>query len=69
MLVPKYKDMDGEIIVVVLQQESFFFFTKYGREFFFFKKKKKEREENGRCLTCDKSGQQFFMDRCIYIYK
>ena len=68
MLVPKYKDMDGEIIVVVLQQESFFFFQNMEENFFFFNKKKKKREENGRCLTCDKSGQQLKgqSTRCKY---
>ena len=43
MLVPKYKDMDGEVILVVLQQESFIF-PKYGRDLK--EKKKKEEEEN-----------------------
>ena len=43
MLVPKYKDMDGEVIVVVLQWKSFlFFFPKYGRDL----KEKEEEEEN-----------------------
>ena len=39
MLVPKYKDMDGEIIVVVLLKESFY--PKYGRDL----KKKKEKKK------------------------
>ena len=30
MLVPKYKDMDGEVIVVVLSRNLFF--PKYGRD-------------------------------------
>ena len=70
MLVPKYKDMDGEIIVVVLWQESFFF-SKIWKRFFKKKKRKKEREENGRCLTCDKSGifKIVHEQMCIYIYQ
>ena len=41
MLVPKYKDMNGEVIVVVLQQKVFFF-PNYGRDL----KEKNEEEEN-----------------------
>ena len=40
MLVPKYKDMDGEVIVVVLSRNLFF--PKYGRDL----KERKEEEEN-----------------------
>ena len=43
MLVPKYKDMDGEVIEVVLQQESFF--SKIWKRFFFKKKMEEEEEE------------------------
>ena len=40
MLLPKYKDMDGEVIVVVLWQESFF--SKIWNRF----KRKKRRKKN-----------------------
>ena len=49
MLVPKYKDMDGEVIVVVYSRSLFFFFPKIWKRFKKKKKrkkKKKEEEEN-----------------------
>ena len=52
MLVPKYKDMDGEVILVVLQQESFIF-PKYGRDL---KEKKKKRRRGKREFGLKKEG-------------
>ena len=43
MLVPKYKDMDGEVILEVLQQESFF--SKIWKRFERKKKKKKKKRK------------------------
>ena len=44
MLLPKYKNMDGEVIVVVLQQESFF--SKIWKRFK--RKRKKRRRRRGK---------------------
>ena len=58
-----------------LQQQFYgrspFFFSKIWKRFFKKKKRKKEREENGRCLTCDKSGifKIVHEQMCIYIYQ
>ena len=58
MLVPKYKDMEGEIIVVVLLQESFF--SKIWKRL---KKKNGKREMLKSRIFKIVNGQM-----CVYIY-